>query len=213
MEGALQQAQQQRPQSPQQPVVFTHQQLQVAVDRGEITPSLMADTLARQHAQAYATQSTLALAQAQKLDGKIRSALAEVNQYIEKVPSLRDNTSSEFARVRDEAYRLSDDMGLSVDDFRVQRAALRATLGSLDRIATASNVRQQSRDASLPHVESSVGHGGGSQTGKVTDPLKDVDPTYIKFWQGRGYTQQQMIDESKYIPKGRKVRPGAPQGA
>lgn len=212
MEGALQQAQTQQRPAQQTPTYFDSTQLQALVDQGRITPMQAADVLSRQNAQQAATQTTIAAIQAQQLNAKIVSAFGEVNQYIDKVPSLRDSSSQDFQRVSQEAYHVAEDMSLPVTDGRVQRVALRAVYGPLDKLAAANVARQQSRDASLPHTESSAGSGGGSQTGKTPDPLKDVDPAYIKFWQGRGYTREQMVEESKYIPKGRKVRPGAPQG-
>ena len=206
-EGMYQQSlQQQRPQ-PQGPVYVDPNQLQALVDQGRITPMQAADILSRQNAQAAATQTVTQAVQMQTLAGKLQVAKTEVDQYISKIPSLRDNTSQDFQRVSEEAYRLSDDMGLPVTDLRVQRAALRATYGTLDRIASTQQAREQSRTSSLPHVETrSGGRPIGNPNGN--DPLKDVDPTYIQFWERRGYTREQMIEEAQYIPKGRKVRFG-----
>ncbi len=205
MEGALAQAQQQQRPAQQGPVYVDPAQLQALVDQGRMTPMQAADVLSKQNAQQAAAQYTIAATQAQQLNAKITSASQEVNQYIDKMPTLRDSASPDFIRVRDEAYRLSDDMGLPVQDFRVQRAALRTTFGSLDRLASATQVRAQSRDASLPHTESGAARGP-SAAKPGSDPLKDVDPAYVSFWKSRGYTQEQMLAEAQYIPKGRKVR-------
>lgn len=207
MEGALAQSQQQQRPAQQGPVYADPAQLQALVDQGRITPMQATDILSRQNAQQAATQTTIAAIQAQQLNAKIQTAFSEVNQYLDKVPSLRDSNSQDFQKVSQEAYRVAEDMNLPVTDGRVQRVALRAVYGPLDRLAAASQARQQSREASLPHTESSVGRAAPSGTPKGPDPLKDVDPTYLKFWESRGYTREQMIDEAKYIPKGRKVRP------
>ena len=199
---------QQRPVTPNQPTLVDPQQLQALVDQGRITPMQAADFLAKQNAQQIATQTTLAAIQAQQLNAKLQSASQEVNQYIDRIPSLRDNLSAEFKRVSDEAYRISDEMGQPVTDLRVQRLALRAVYGPLERLAQAGQHREQSRSASVPHVESGVGRSPAPAT-RGDDPLKDVDPTYLQFWQARGYTREQMLEEAKYIPKGRRVRPGA----
>ncbi len=209
MEGALAQAQQQHQLVPQQSQFIDPAQLQALVDQGRITPMQAADVLSRQNAQHYATQTTLAAVQAQQLNTKIQSAATEVNQYIDKLPVLRDTNSAEFGRVRDEAYRLAEDMNLPVQDFRVQRAALRATFGSLERMASASQARQQSREASLPHTETTVGSRATTPAAKGADPLKDIDPTYLDYWQRKGYSRERMIEEAQYIPKGRKVRTGS----
>ena len=190
--------QQQRPQ--QQPVQVDPTQLQALVDQGRITPMQAADILSRQHAQTYATQITLQAVQTQQLAQKLQTAKSEVDAYIQKLPSLRDQSSPEFQKVADEAYRLSDDMGLPVTDLRVQRAALRATYGSIDRIQTQQRAREVSRDASLPHTESGVGgsRGQAPQTNGA-DPLKGIPQHYLDFWKSRGYSRERMVEESKYI--------------
>ena len=208
MEGAYQQLQQQQRPQPQGPVYVAPEQLQALVDQGRITPMQAADLLSRQNAQAAATQTVTQAVQLQGLATKLQAANAEVNQYISKVPNLRDNTSQEFQRVAEEAYRLSDDMNLPVTDPRVQRAALRAAYGTLDKIAATQTARAQTRDASLPHVETRTG-GRPATPASGTDPLKDVDPTYLAYWERKGYSRDRMLEEAQYIPKGRKVRTGS----
>ena len=207
--------QQQRPQQqqvdPAQMRVFLQQQ----IDQGRITPVDAMDIISRHNAQQAATQTTIVATQAQQLNAKIQSAFTEVNQYLDKLPSLRDNSSQDFQRVSAEAYRVAEDMNLPVTDGRVQRVALRAVYGPLDRLAAASTARAQSRDASLPHTETNVSRGatqGATQTTATKgdpDPLKDIDPTYIAHWERKGYTRERMIEEAAYIPKGRKVRTGS----
>ena len=154
--------------------------------------------------------TTTQAVQLQALAQRLQSAKTEVDQYVTKMPTLRDTTSPDFQRVSEEAYRLSDDMNLPVTDLRVQRAALRAAFGSLERVTNSQHTRQQSRNDSIPHVETRAGGVGSSPRGTApsNDPLKDVDPTYIAFWERKGYSREQMLDEAQYIPKGRKVRQG-----
>jgi len=108
-----------QPRAPQQPQFYTPQQLQVAVDQGQITPAVMADILARQHAQQFAMQTTIAAEQMRQQNEKLQRASAEVNQFIDKIPALRDNTSAEFQKVAKVAYEAADDMNLPVTDARV----------------------------------------------------------------------------------------------
>src|SRR3990167_1988176 len=116
IEGMYQQSmQQQRPQPPG-PVYVDANQLQALVDQGRITPMQATDILSRQNAQAAATQTVTQAVQLQTLAGKLQVAKTEVDQYISKVPALRDTTSHAFQRVSEEVYRLSDDMGLPVTD-------------------------------------------------------------------------------------------------
>lgn len=181
----------------QVPVVYTADQLQAAVDRGQITPMQAADLLSRQNSAAMAAQTI----QAQTFAAKTQSALTEVNQYMEKMPALANALSPEFQKVAKAAYEIADEVGLPVQDPRVQRRALRETFGTLDRIAAAAKAQDSSRAASLPHTEAGPGAGGTAPAPKPggTNPLKDVPPAYLEFWKKRGYTQKQMEDEAKYI--------------
>jgi exonuclease VII large subunit len=193
---------QQRQPQPQQPVYVDPNQLQALVDQGRITPMQAADILSKQNAQVAAVQTTQQAVQMQALAQKLQAASTEVNQYIDKMPTLRDTTSAEFARVRDEAYRLSEDMGLPVQDLRVQRAALRATFGSLDRLASAQHVKQQSREASLPHVETRTGAAPQRPaSGAADEALKGVPQAYLDYWTKKGYTRAQMIEEAQYVTR------------
>ena len=208
MEGMLA-AQQPRPQQTG-PQYIDPNQLQALVDQGRITPMQATDILSRQNAQAAAVQTTTQAVQLQALAQRLQSAKTEVDQYVTKMPTLRDTTSPDFQRVSEEAYRLSDDMNLPVTDLRVQRAALRAAFGSLERVTNSQHTRQQSRNDSIPHVETRAGGSPRTAGGPPSsDPLKDVDSTYIAFWEKKGYTREQMIAEAQYIPKGRKVRQGS----
>lgn len=211
VEGMYQQALNQSRPQPQGPQYVDPNQLQALVDQGRITPMQAADILSKQNAHIAATQITTQTVQLQGLATKLQGAKAEVDQYLTKLPALRDNTSQEFQRVAEEAYRLSDDMGLPVTDLRVQRAALRAAYGSIDRLTNNAQTREQSRGASLPHVETRPAGGAAPRGGQApsNDPLKDVDPTYLKFWESKGYSRERMIDEAQYIPRGRKVRTGS----
>jgi hypothetical protein len=193
---------QQRQPQPQAPTYVDPNQLQALVDQGRITPMQAADILSKQNAQVAAVQTTQQAVQLQALAQKLQAAGTEVNQYIDKMPALRDTASAEFARVRDEAYRLSEDMGLPVQDLRVQRAALRATFGSLDRLASAQHVKQQSREASLPHVETRTGAAPQRPaSGAADEALKGVPQAYLDYWTKKGYTRAQMIEEAQYVTR------------
>src|SRR6185295_1365791 len=110
----------------------------------------------------------------------------EVNLFIEKLPALRDVNSAEFAKVRDVAYEVADDMNLPVTDFRVQRRALKQVYGSVERIASNGAARETARAASVSHTETSVGSSGKAAAPK-DDALKGVSQKYIDFWTKKGY--------------------------
>lgn len=201
LEGAMQATQ--RPQGQQRMPVYTPQQLQAAVDAGQISPMQASDIISRQNATATALQ----MAAAQVHGTRIQSASAEVQAYINKIPKLGDPNSAEFARVSKEAYRIADDLNVPVTDARVQRVALRAVYGSLDRIAANDSARSASREASLPHTETGVGGTGRPAAPKADDALKGISQKYIDFWTKKGYSRERMVQEAKYVTKEPRSHP------
>lgn len=200
--------QQQRPQpqvqyTPEQVAAYLQQQ----VDRGAMTPMDAANMLSQFNAQRVATQTALQVEQTRLLNQQLQEAANEVNQYIAKVPALRDSTSAEFAKVSDAAHRVSRRMGLPVTDFRVQQTALENVYGGLDRIARQGEQRREARDASLPHVETGTQKPSVVTAGKQDDALKGVPEEYVKFWTSKGYTRERMIEEAKYVTRAPRQMP------
>ena len=194
---------------PTGPAIYTPQQLQAAVDQGLITPMVAADVLSRQNARVEATATAMQVEHIRASAGKLQAAGAAVNQYLAHVPALKDVNSADFAKVRDAAYSASDDMNLPVTDLRVQRRALREVYGTLDKMAKNDGERESSRRASLPHTETSA--GGTRQPAAAATGAdawkKDVPADYLTYWKQRGYSEQQMKDEAKYVTKApRKVQ-------
>lgn len=174
------------------PKFYTPQQLQAMVDRAEITPAVMADQIAWQRS----VQSEQTILQKVERTQRMTSALAEVEAYLVKVPTLTDRSSSDFSRVAQAARDIAADTGREVSDPVVQRLALRATYGPLDRLAAGSQVREDARRQADTFAEPG---GGGGQTPRTPDPLKDVPREYLEHWKSLGYTQAQMIEEAKYV--------------
>ncbi len=177
--------------------------LQQQVDRGQITPMQAANALSQFNAQRVSAATALQVEQQRAFNAQLQEAANEVQRYIAKVPALRDTASADFQRVSEAANRVSRRMGLPVTDYRVQQTALESVYGSLDRIAKADKTRQESRNDSLPHTETTMGRGPAPVAQKQAgdDVLKGVSPEYIKFWTKRGYTREQMIEEAKYVSK------------
>mgnify|MGYP001607787052 CR=1 FL=1 len=197
---------------PRQPQQYTPEQiaayLQQQIDQGQITPMAAANALSQFNARQVATQTAMQVEQIRTQGAKLQAAGTEVNQYIARVPSLKDTNSDEFKRVSEAAYSASDDMGLPVTDLRVQRRALREVYGTLDKMAKNDGERESSRRASLPHVETSAGGTRQPAAPAGADAWKkDVPADYLTYWKQRGYSEQQMKDEAKYVTKApRKVR-------
>jgi len=183
---------------PAQPAqqVYSEAQLQSLVDAGRITPAQMASQLA--------IQATAQLEQ--RLDRKYaeqarhRDAAQEVDQYIDRKPSLMDSTSEDFRRVAKAAYEIAAELSLDVKDSRVQRRALRETFGTLDRLTKTETLRTHDRTHADLHVETGRGNGGGEVAGK-SDPLKHVPKAYLDQWEKWGYSRDRMIAEAKYVTR------------
>ena len=191
---------------PAQPQQFTSEQiasyLQTQVDQGQITPMAAANALSQFNARKAATETAMQVEGYRVQANKLQAAGAEVNAYMDRVPALRDTNSADFAKVRDAAYEASEDMGLPVTDLRVQRVALKQVYGSLSKMAKVEGDREQSRRASLPHTETAT-NGGQRVPAKGGDTAwkEGIPDKQMKYWKERGYTEQQMKDEARYVKR------------
>ena len=175
------------------PAVYTVQQLQAAVDAGQISPALMADQIAWQRTE----QAKREVRQEFVREQKVGTASNEIHQYTEKVPALLDSASDEYRRVYRAAAEIAEELDRPVTDPIVQRRALREVLGGLDKVAAVKAERQFDRANADTHAEA----GGGGAPVKGGDPLKHIDPVRMAFWKQRGYTREQMIEEAKYVTR------------
>lgn len=176
----------------QQPQFYSADQLQTAVDQGKITGAQMAAQLAWQAKE----EAKREIKQELTGDSRRQSALAEVNQYVEKLPALNDHTSPEFQRVSRAAYEIAEDMGRSVGDPVVQRMALRQELGTLAKLVKVDAARDFDRRNADVATETG---GGGGRTAPSKDPLKDVPRGLKEHWDRLGYTKEQRLAEVPYI--------------
>lgn len=177
----------------QQPQFYTADQLQALVDQGRISPAKMAEQLAWQ-AKELAKRE---LRTEWVSDQRKTTALQEVNQYLDKIPALANQSSAEFAKVRRAAFEIADETGMDVGDPRVQKRALRETFGTLDRIAQTAKLQDYSRQHADTHVETAG--GGGANRTQQTDPLKNVPPELLAHWKRLNYTPERMKAELPYV--------------
>lgn len=181
-----------QPKPVQTPTIYTTEQLQAAVDAGRITPAQLADQLAWQRAQEVRQQVVAETA----LNQKRASAVAEVTQYLDRIPALNDPMSKDFLRASRVATEIAEDMGWDVRDPRVQRQALRQTFGPLERMADATRTRDYARDHADTAIET---RGGGRPAPSAKDPFKDVPALLMAEWKRLGYSVDQMKEELKYV--------------
>lgn len=194
LEGAVQRPTPTTPAPTQQ--TYTPQQLQTLVDQGQITPALMADQLAWQRTQ----QGNAQMLQTLKWQRTAETALAEVTQYIGKLPALTNTASPEFQRVATAAGEIAEEMGLTIQDPRVQRRALRETFGSLEKLATVGKAGEFNRAHADTHAETGGG-GGAAPSAKKSDPLAGVSKVQLDYWKSKGYTQKMMEAEAPFVKR------------
>lgn len=184
---------QSRPEPAKEPTFYTHQQLQMAVDQGKITPGQMSDQLAWQRAQEMRRD----IERTQVENERKRTAVSEINQYIEKIPSLMTSGSPEFNRVARAAREIAEETGKSMDDPVVQRRALREAFGTIDKVTAIKRATDMPRGQN--NMDTTPSGGGSIAAGGKVDPLRNVPQVFKDHWKRLGYTQERMIEEAKFI--------------
>lgn len=198
-----QQAAQREAQQPKR--VYSAQELQALVNRGQVDPLVATHQLAWQEAQA-AKEAMKAELRAEQVQ---RDALSEVNQYLDRVPGLNDSSSEDFRRLSRTAQEIAEELRLDVRDVRVQRRALRETFGTLERLAGARQNAEVNRGSAAYSGETARAGSGFSapaaskEERELAALLRPLDPErramYREHWKKLGYTPEQMVKEAKYI--------------
>jgi len=183
--------------APQAEKVWTSQELQGLVDGGRITPAQMADQLSIQRSR----ESEARVVQRMQTERLLESAQDEVSRYLRDIPALANQSSDEFVRVASAAWEIAREMGVRVEDPRVQKRALREVFGSPEKVAAAKKAGEFSRRHADIHTETGGAQTETGGTGPKPNALKDVHPSYLEEWKRRGYTEAEMIEEAKYITR------------
>jgi hypothetical protein len=179
---------------------YTEAQLQAAVDTGKITPAQMASQISWQHNQNMAVE----IERKAEIKQRNQSALNEINQYVDKVPSLMQTSSPEFIKVSQAAREIAAEWGREVTDPLVQRRALREAMGNLEQLTRVKSAANTPRGANNMDGENRGSNGQTNSSGKP-DPLKDVPQMYKDHWKRLGYDQKRMVEEAAFI-KPRRAR-------
>ena len=180
------------PQGPAAMQFYTPDQLQDAVDKGLITPALMASQISWQHTVAAAAIQR----GAEQIRHRQREAFKEVDLYKAKIPALNDRTSELCRSAIATAKQVATDMGLPPTDPRVKRRALREVFGPLDAL------RIETEPATAPM------NGAGSESAAPTataDPLAHIPPAMKEHWDRLNYSKERRLQEAKfYIPRNQR---------
>ncbi len=185
------------PPPPKNEAWYTPDQLQAAVDRGQISPALMADQLAWQRAELKSREDN----QRRELAQRHSESLSEINRYIDKIPALTQPGSPELVKVGRAATEIARDMGLDAKDLRVQKLALKQVYGSVDKVVAKVANREASRVNADVHAETSP---GGTTTQPKADPFKNVPQYMIDHWDRIKTPMKQRLEELKYVKPPRR---------
>lgn len=179
--------------------VYTPDQLQTAVDQGRITSAQMTAQLVLQ-----AKEDTKRELRVETQRETLRlTAAREVDQYIDKRPSLLDTASEDFRRVARVAREIATEMGTEITDPRVQRRALRETLGTLDTLARTQHTQSYDRSNSDRHAETGRG-GGAAVPDKTPSLLKNVPSGWVEYWRPRVANEKELENLAKHYRPTRK---------
>ena len=184
--------------------VYTPQEVDQAVTAGQISIAQAADLIASQRVDASREQYRLDA----HFDRVRTDAQTEVSQYLERVPSLGRTDSPEFVRVARTAHEIAQELGLRVEDPRVQRRALRESFGTLDRLKAAGSAREVSRQSSDTYVEAGGGGGNATPPSKDAEKLKSVPAPLKAHWDRMGYDEKRRLAELPYVDMNRWKRLG-----
>lgn len=182
--------------------IFTPQEVQAAVDAGQVSAAEGMAYLARVEAQ-RALEAEREKAAAQK---PFERATTEVNEYMVHLPWTRDRSSPEFARVAAEYQSLVQNYGFA-DDIRTQRIALERVAGPLDKLkqrAQVASTTRQVRAATASHSESPA---GGSAPRK-SDDISSAPDHIKRVWDQTGLTAAQRAKEWEYYRQSQPRKAG-----
>lgn len=178
-----------RPSTP----TYSADQLQTAVNAGQITQAQMAEQLAFQHTRDMERRIE------EKMQWQLLASEAqrEVEGFLAKKPEALTD-----ARVLSAAAQIQRETGWDGKDPRLARRALREVYGSLDRVAQVRQARDMTREGADTGGEPG-GRGGGEGPTRTAggDPLAKIDAGYLEYWKSKGYSRERMLELSKHIQR------------
>jgi hypothetical protein len=167
------------------------QQLEAKVEAGEISQFAALRMLAEHYASKKVESSQKVLSEADKAERALTEAKIEIQKYITAAPSLADLSHERADDVRT-AYNKLVGRGYKQDQ-TTELLALEQVFGSPERLKKSRNPS----DRSGAPVTS--GGGGIATTPKAKTGLEHVPARYVEYWKSRNYTQEQMLQEAKYL--------------
>ncbi len=178
---------QQKEQTANKPHEFTAVELDQHIEEGRITQTQASEQLIKQ-AQAR-TDAEIDRRVDDRASQLMRGSTlqAEMNKYLEKVPTLSDADSETFARVATEYNYLTQNLGMAPDTPETRLAAVRGVLGPVETLGEI-----QKSKASF-ETQEETGSLGGSE---LHNDGKDL--TWTDLSPGQRTYYDQMIQAKQY---------------
>jgi len=170
-----------KPSEAEKPKPPTREQLQSAVDSGELTQSQMDEEMARQLRESLREEINREQEQIRSQENQRKTLQDEWNAYVDLRPDIKKEGSNEQGRVLAEVAELVK-RGMP-HDLRTEVVAMRNVYGTLDRVEETTRQRRES------HKET-----GGSGSGEKR-------PESGAEWE-KGLTSSQVAGFRKLIDKG-----------
>ena len=182
--------------------IYTPQEVQAAIDAGQVSTIEGMTYLARVEAQ-RALDAEREKAAAQK---PFERATSEVNEYMAHLPWTKDRSSPEFIKVAAEYQSLIQNYGFA-DDIRTQRIALEKVAGPLDKLKQRAQVAAATRTVRAVAASHSESPAGGSVPRKGDD-IGNAPEHIKRVWDSTGLTPAQRAKEGDYYQKSQPRKAG-----
>lgn len=182
----------------EKPKRYTAEQVQKAVEAGQITQAEAMDYVAETKAQAAAEAVERRRLERERAERPVSEAQREMADYLEAKPGLRDKSDPKFNEVARVYQELTGRYGMA-DNLVTEVLALRQVYGPASGLRASREVREMTREAADLHAETAAGGGTGGKGGNNADPLAKVPKRYVEFWTKRGFSRDEMVKEAKYL--------------
>ena len=178
--------------------IFTPQEVQAAIDAGQVSAAEGMTYLAKQEAKRVIAEQL----QATQAARPFQMATSEVTEYMQHLPWTKDYNSPEFQQVKAEYNRLVTDLGYA-NDIRTQAVALRAVVGPLDKIKARAQVATQTRQVRRESAFVELPSGGA--LAPKSDGIDKAPAEVVRIWDRTGLSPAQRAKEWSYHQKQQKA--------
>ncbi len=197
LEERLRVLEQQRQPEPVKARVYTTDEVQAAIDGGQVTHAQAAAYFAKVEAERILDERDKRAKAQQPFD----LAAREVNEYMAVLPWTRDQTSNEFQQVASVYRSLVNDYGLP-DNIVTQRLALEKVAGPYQKIKDRMASDKATREARTNDAHAEI-PAGGPPPSKGND-ISQAPAHMVAVWNKTGTSPANRAKEYAYWKASRK---------